>query len=85
MKNFYDFNLDSPQERQEREKLFPELSKFHIALREELSEDEYNQFYSAEKESLTRSEKVSTPRTDKETIKPFMVPSPSLNQAWIQV
>jgi len=50
MKSFYDFNLESPQERCERNKLYPELAKFHIALREELSEEEYQQFYKAEKE-----------------------------------
>jgi hypothetical protein len=51
-KNFYDFNVSSPQERQERNKLFPELAKFHIALREELSEEEYQDFFNAEKESF---------------------------------
>lgn len=50
MKSFYDFNLESPQERLERNKLYPELASFHIALREELSEEEYQQFYKAEKE-----------------------------------
>ncbi len=51
MKSFYDFNVDSPQERSERNQLYPELAQFHIALREELSEDEYQQFYRAEKEN----------------------------------
>ncbi|MBC5775344.1 hypothetical protein H8S95_14790 [Pontibacter sp. KCTC 32443] len=50
MKSFYDFNTDSPEERSERNRLYPELAKFHIALREELSEEEYQQFYKAEKE-----------------------------------
>jgi len=50
MKSFYDFNTSSPEERSERYKLYPELARFHIALREELSEDEYQQFYKAEKE-----------------------------------
>ncbi|NDK55013.1 hypothetical protein [Pontibacter fetidus] len=54
MKSFYDFNTDSPQERQERNKLYPQLASFHIALREELSEDEYQQFYKAEKEISQR-------------------------------
>ena len=48
-KNFYDFNLESKQERQERNTLFPEMAKFHIALREELNEEEYQAFYNAEK------------------------------------
>lgn len=51
-KTFYDFNLNSLQERQERNNLFPELALFHIALREELNEDEYQDFFNAEKESL---------------------------------
>ncbi|HEY4652458.1 MAG TPA: hypothetical protein VIG72_13635 [Pontibacter sp.] len=50
MKSFYDFNLENPQERLERNRLYPELASFHIALREELSEEEYQQFYKAEKE-----------------------------------
>jgi hypothetical protein len=54
MKSFYDFNTDSPQERQERNKLYPQLASFHIALREELSEEEYQQFYKAEKEISQR-------------------------------
>ena len=48
-KNFYDFNLSNRQERQERFNLFPEMAKFHIALREELSEEEYEAFYNAER------------------------------------
>ena len=51
-KNFYDFNLSSLQERQERNNLFPELAKFHIALREELTEEEYLEFFQAEKDSI---------------------------------
>lgn len=51
VKSFYDFNRDSPQERQERNQLYPELAKFHIALREEMSEEEYQEFYRAEKEA----------------------------------
>lgn len=50
-KSFYDFNRNSPQERQERNQLYPELAKFHIALREEMSEEEYQQFYKSEKEA----------------------------------
>lgn len=54
-KTFYDFNLSSLQERQERNSLFPELARFHIALREELREDEYMDFFNAEKESLRQA------------------------------
>ena len=54
-KTFYDFNLNSLQERQERNNLFPELARFHIALREELQEDEYMDFFNAEKESLKQA------------------------------
>lgn len=54
MKSFYDFNTSSPQERQERNQLYPELTQFHIALREELGEDEYQEFYQSEKESLKK-------------------------------
>ena len=50
-KSFYDFNLNSPEERQERNQLYPELAKFHIALREELSEEEYQEFFKSEKEA----------------------------------
>ncbi|MBD1396896.1 hypothetical protein H9Q13_06945 [Pontibacter sp. JH31] len=52
VKSFYDFNRDSPQERQERNQLYPELAKFHIALREEMSEEEYQAFFKAEKEAF---------------------------------
>jgi hypothetical protein len=58
MKSFYEFRVDSPQERSERNKLYPELARFHIALREELSEEEYQQFYQAEQvntQQLTHS------------------------------
>lgn len=51
VKSFYDFNRDSPQERQERNQLYPELARFHIALREEMSEEEYQEFYRAEKDA----------------------------------
>jgi hypothetical protein len=51
VKSFYDFNRNSPQERQERNQLYPELAKFHIALREEMSEEEYQEFFEAEKKA----------------------------------
>ncbi|QCR23359.1 hypothetical protein [Pontibacter sp. SGAir0037] len=53
-KSFYDFNSSNPQERQERNQLYPELAQFHIALREELGEEEYQLFYKAEKESIRK-------------------------------
>ncbi len=31
--------------------MYPEMALFHVALREELGEEEYNAFYRAEKES----------------------------------
>ena len=52
MKNFYDFNVSSPKERQKRNQLYPALASFHIALREELSEEEYQKFFYSEKESF---------------------------------
>lgn len=51
MKSFYDFNRSSPEERQEQYKYYPEMSLYHIALREELGDEEYNAFYSAEQEA----------------------------------
>jgi CRISPR/Cas system endoribonuclease Cas6 (RAMP superfamily) len=54
MKSFYDFNRNNPEERLEQYKLFPELALFHIALREEMSEEEYQAFYQAEKEANKR-------------------------------
>lgn len=51
-KSFYDFNLDNLEERQERNSLFPKLSGFHLALREELGEAEYQAFFNAEMESF---------------------------------
>lgn len=52
MKSFFEFNRNSPEERRERNRLYPELAKFHIALREEMSEEEYQAYYSSEQESL---------------------------------
>ncbi|MCC9138199.1 hypothetical protein ACFSKU_00285 [Pontibacter silvestris] len=54
MKSFYDYNRNNPEERRERNLLYPEMAKFHIALREELGEEEYQQFYRAEKEANRR-------------------------------
>lgn len=54
MKSFYDFDINSPKERNERNSIYPELATFHIALREELSEEEYHQFYRAEKEAVRK-------------------------------
>lgn len=52
MKNFFDYDLNSPEERRERFENYPELSKFHLALSEELSYDEYEKFYETEKQSF---------------------------------
>lgn len=55
MKNFFDYDLNNPRERQERFEQYPELSKFDIALSEELSQDEYEEFCEAEKQSYYSS------------------------------
>jgi len=52
MKHFFDYDLNNPQERQERFSNYPELSKFYMALREELPQDEYEKLYEAEKQSF---------------------------------
>ena len=54
MKSFYDFNRNNPEERLEQYELYPEMALFHIALREEMEEEEYLAFYRAEKESARR-------------------------------
>lgn len=54
MKSFYDFDTNNPQERNKRNSLYPELANFHIALREELSDEEYQEFYRSEKESMKK-------------------------------
>ncbi|RDV13385.1 hypothetical protein DXT99_19520 [Pontibacter diazotrophicus] len=54
MKSFYDFNRNNPEERMEQYQLFPEMALFHIALREEMGEEEYLEFYQAEKEAAKR-------------------------------
>lgn len=69
VKSFYDFNRDSRKERQERNQLYPELAKFHIALREEMSEEEYQEFYRAEKEAA----------------KNLMIPKPNPTSQWIRM
>jgi hypothetical protein len=62
MKSFFEYDLNSPQERQERFEQYPELSKFYIALSEELAQDEYEKFYEAEKESYYSSNSYSSTR-----------------------
>ena len=52
MKNFFDFDLNNPQERQERMAQYPELSKFYLALSEELPQEEYEKLFEAEKQSF---------------------------------
>jgi hypothetical protein len=51
MKSFFEYDLNSPEERKERFEHYPELSKFDIALSEELAHDEYEKFFEAEKQS----------------------------------
>ncbi len=50
MKSFYDYDLDNPAERQERYTIYPELSLFHMALQDELTDDEYQTYYESEKQ-----------------------------------
>ncbi|WP_299702532.1 hypothetical protein [uncultured Pontibacter sp.] len=69
VKSFYDFNRNSPQERQERNQLYPELAKFHIALREEMSEEEYQEFFRAEKEAS----------------RPLMIPTQTNPTQWMRM
>ncbi|MDX5420872.1 MAG: hypothetical protein LPK07_07605 [Hymenobacteraceae bacterium] len=54
MKSFYEFNRGNPEDRLEQYKLYPKMALFHIALREELGEEEYQEFYRAEKEAQKR-------------------------------
>jgi hypothetical protein len=53
MKSFFEYDLNSPQERKERFEQYPEFSKFDIALSEELSQEEYEKFFEAEKQSYS--------------------------------
>jgi hypothetical protein len=65
MKSFYDFDINSRQERFERNSMYPELASFHIALREELNEEEYHAFYRSEKESLMKTAPMFQKNTNK--------------------
>ena len=68
MKNFFEYDVNSPQERKERFEQYPELSRFYIALSEELQRDEYEKFYEAEKQShFTTNLTASKPATRKKT------------------
>ncbi|GEO04252.1 hypothetical protein AAE02nite_19160 [Adhaeribacter aerolatus] len=62
MKHFFDYDLNNPQERMERFQNYPELSKFYIALREELSQEEYEKLYEAEKESFKALTPANSPK-----------------------
>ena len=52
MKNFFDYDNSNPTERQERFTNYPELTKFYIALSEELPREEYENLYESEKQSF---------------------------------
>jgi hypothetical protein len=52
MKHFFDYDVNSPQERLAQLKDYPELTKFYLAVREELPQDEYEKLYEAEKQSF---------------------------------
>ena len=69
MKNFFEYDLNNPQERQERFEQYPELSKFYIALSEELAHDEYEEFCEAEKMSHFSSTPTSTPQKAQSQLK----------------
>ncbi len=49
MKSFYDYDVDNPVERQERYTLYPALSKFHMTLQDELTDEEYQTYFESEK------------------------------------
>jgi hypothetical protein len=67
MKNFFEYDVNSPQERQERFEQYPELSRFYIALSEELSRDEYEKFYEAEKQSYFPANLHAKPANGRKT------------------
>jgi hypothetical protein len=69
MKSFFEYDLNNPQERQERFEQYPELSKFHIALSEELAHEEYEEFYEAEKQSYFSSHPTSTRKKNQPQLK----------------
>jgi len=52
MKSFYDYDVDNPAERQERYTIYPELSRFHMTLQDELTDDEYQTYFESEKRSV---------------------------------
>lgn len=53
MKNFFDYDLNNPADRQERTTYYPELSMFHMALQDELTDDEYQTYFESEKQLVT--------------------------------
>ena len=55
MKSFYDYDVDNPAERQERYTTYPELSRFHMALQDELTDDEYQTYFDSEKQLVSTS------------------------------
>ncbi len=63
MKSFYDYDVDNPAERQERYTFYPELSKFHMALQDELTDDEYQTYYEAEKQLVKPTPAVNNFQT----------------------
>jgi hypothetical protein len=67
MKNFFEYDVNSPQERKERFEQYPELSRFYIALSEELQRDEYEKFYEAEKQSYFTPNLNAKPDNRKKT------------------
>lgn len=53
MKSFYDYDANNPAERRERDAYYPELSKFHLALQDELPDEEYETYFETEKQLAT--------------------------------
>ncbi|QMU31138.1 hypothetical protein [Adhaeribacter radiodurans] len=59
MKSFYDFDVDNPAERQERYVTYPALSKFHMTLQDELTDDEYQTYFESEKQLVQQKPLVN--------------------------
>ncbi|QNF32536.1 hypothetical protein HUW51_07280 [Adhaeribacter swui] len=63
MKSFYDYDVDNPAERQERYNTYPELSRFHMALQDELTDEEYQGYFESEKQLVKPTPSVNTTQT----------------------
>ena len=63
MKSFYDYDANNPAERRERYTHFPELSMFHMALQDELTDDEYQTFFDTEKQFISPTPAANSVKT----------------------